>query len=66
MFPPSFFAFLKDLKANNTREWFADNKARYLADVEAPALEFVQQFAPKLKDISPRFIARATRVGGSR
>ncbi len=64
-FDPRFFAFLQDLKAHNTREWFADNKARYVADVEAPALAFITAFAPKLKGISPRFVARPTRMGGS-
>lgn len=65
MFDASFFAFLRELKSHNTREWFADHKARYLADVEAPALAFITALAPKLKTISPRFVARPTRVGGS-
>ena len=64
-FGPPFFAFLKDLKAHNTREWFADNKARYVSDVEAPALAFIGALAPQLKTISPRFVARPTRMGGS-
>ena len=64
-FDDNFFRFLRELKAHNTREWFADHKARYTTDVEAPALEFVRAFAPRLKDISPRFVARPTRMGGS-
>jgi len=64
-FDPRFFAFLKELKAHNTREWFADNKARYVAEVETPALQFITALAPALKTISPRFVARPTRVAGS-
>jgi uncharacterized protein (TIGR02453 family) len=64
-FDPSFFAFLKALKANNNREWFAEHKAQFERDVEAPARAFITDFAPHLKAISPRFIADARRVGGS-
>jgi uncharacterized protein (TIGR02453 family) len=65
MFDASFFKFLKALKANNNREWFNDHKAQYVADVETPALDFVRAFQPKLKTISPRFVADPRRVGGS-
>ncbi|MEZ5318046.1 MAG: DUF2461 domain-containing protein [Vicinamibacterales bacterium] len=64
-FDRAFFAFLRDLKAHNDREWFAANKARYLRDVEAPARQFIADFAPRLKAISPRFVADPRRVGGS-
>ena len=52
-FDRRFFAFLKALKAHNTREWFTAHKAQYQADVEAPALAFVAAFAPKLKTSAP-------------
>ena len=32
-FLPKLFAFLRELKSNNDREWFADNKSRYEQDV---------------------------------
>jgi uncharacterized protein (TIGR02453 family) len=64
-FDPSFFKFLKALKANNNREWFNDHKDTYIKDVETPAREFVQAFQPKLKTISPRFVADPRRLGGS-
>ncbi len=32
--------FLKDLKANNTREWFAANKSVYESAMKAPAQQF--------------------------
>ncbi len=35
-FGPDAFAFFKDLAANQNRDWFAANKARYEAQVRAP------------------------------
>ncbi len=64
-FDPGFFSFLKDLKANNTREWFHANKARYHAEVRDPAIRFIADFAPYLKEISPHFRADPRPVGGS-
>jgi uncharacterized protein (TIGR02453 family) len=64
-FDSAFFAFLRELKANNRREWFAANKARYQRDVEAPMMQFIGDFAPRLRHISPRFMADPRRVGGS-
>jgi len=56
-FSPETFRFLKDLKRNNERAWFAANKARYEEHVKAPALRLIEDFAPALADISPRFSA---------
>lgn len=64
-FDRSFFAFLRSLKAHNTREWFTEHKAQYQRDVEAPALAFVAELAPKLNKVSPRFVADPRRSGGS-
>jgi uncharacterized protein (TIGR02453 family) len=64
-FDPAFFRFLKDLKKNNTREWFHANKARYHAEVRDPAIRFIADFAPHLKEISPHFRADPRPVGGS-
>ena len=30
-FSPKLFSFLKELKSNNDREWFADNKAKFVS-----------------------------------
>ena len=49
--------FLRDLKANNDREWFAANKARYEQDLKAPALRLIQDFGEELPKISPHFRA---------
>jgi uncharacterized protein (TIGR02453 family) len=65
IFRPATFAFLRDLRAHNDREWFQANKSRYTEHVLDPALEFIRSFAPELRRISPRFQAVAKPVGGS-
>ena len=64
-FSPRLFGFLRELAANNDRDWFNANKARYEADVREPALEFISAFGPRLDRISPHFLADARPVGGS-
>ena len=64
-FGPELFRFLVDLKANNDRDWFNANKARYEEHVRGPALDFVEDFAPQLEQISPHFVADPRPSGGS-
>lgn len=64
-FTPEVFVFLKQLKRNNDRDWFARNKTRYEECVVKPALAFISEFAPHLYDISPHFIADARPTRGS-
>ena len=64
-FTPAFFGFFRDLTRHNDRDWFAANKARYVADVETPLLQFIGDFATHLRAISPAFVADRRRVGGS-
>ena len=64
-FPKDFFAFYDELVDHNDRDWFADNKDRYLDSVVAPALSFIETLAPRLKKISPHFTAVPKRSGGS-
>ncbi len=64
-FGPEVFRFLKDLKANNSRDWFQANKARYHDEVRDPAIRFIADFAPYMKAISPHFRADPRPVGGS-
>ncbi|MBM5552730.1 DUF2461 family protein, partial [Klebsiella quasipneumoniae] len=54
-FTPELFAFLLELRYNNTREWFAANKPRYEALVKKPLLAFIEDFAPELEKINPQF-----------
>jgi uncharacterized protein (TIGR02453 family) len=64
-FSPSLFTFLKELEANNEKPWWDRNKGRYEKDVRDPALAFIADFGPRLKRISPRFVAEPKAVGGS-
>lgn len=64
-FSPQLFAFLRELKANNNREWFEQNKPRYLADLRDPFLAFIAALQPRLQNVSPYLIADPKPTGGS-
>jgi uncharacterized protein (TIGR02453 family) len=64
-FKPRTIRFLEQLKANNNREWFKENKTRYEDDVLDVALRFIISMQDPLAEIAPRFTAVPTRVGGS-
>ena len=64
-FKRELFHFLEDLNSNNRREWFEENRARYERDVREPVIAFIMDFAPRLKQISSRFIADPRPIGGS-
>jgi len=64
-FTPDLFEFLRRLKKNNNREWFAKNKGRYQQVVVEPALTFINDFAPRLYELSPHFVADARPTRGS-
>ncbi|MBI1761261.1 MAG: TIGR02453 family protein [Acidobacteria bacterium] len=55
-FTPALFDFLRELKANNNREWFEANKPRYLADVREPFLAFIAALRPRLQNLSPHYV----------
>lgn len=64
---PALFKFLRQLKKNNDREWFAANKARFEADVKQPLLAFVESMEKPLKkitrhvEVGPRCVFRIYR-----
>lgn len=64
-FPKDFFAFFKELKANNERPWFEANKERYKASVVSPMSDFIEAMAPRLAKISKHFVADPRPNGGS-
>ena len=64
-YPRSTLRFLKELEANNNRDWFQENKPRYEAEVLEPSLDFITSMGPKLQRISEHFVAVPKRVGGS-
>ncbi|MEO1227658.1 MAG: DUF2461 domain-containing protein [Myxococcota bacterium] len=63
--PPELFDFFRELAVHNDREWFAENKERYEAQVKGPLLDFINGFAPKLNAISPQIVADSRPNGGS-
>lgn len=64
-FSPALFAFLKALKANNTREWFEAHRVQYVTAVETPMLRFIDDLRPRLATVSRGFVADPRRSGGS-
>lgn len=64
-FSEDTFEFLRELAANNNREWFEANRERYETHYKGAALRFIVDFAPRLAAISPHFRADPRPVGGS-
>ncbi|MGD0693219.1 MAG: TIGR02453 family protein [Terriglobia bacterium] len=64
-FRPELFAFLRQLKRHNNRDWFARNKERYEEAVRDPALLFIGSFEPHLHRLSPHFVADPRPARGS-
>lgn len=64
-FPADFFAFFRELKANNNRLWFEANKQRYRDAVQAPMAEFILAMQPRLAKVSKQFTADPRPNGGS-
>jgi len=56
-FPKELVQFFKDLKKNNTKEWFTSHKKDYENFVKEPASEFVVAMGERLKAIAPRINA---------
>ena len=65
VFGADLFAFLRQLKRHNNRDWFARNKARYEETVRDPALRFIGGFAPHLAKLSANFVADPRPTRGS-
>jgi uncharacterized protein (TIGR02453 family) len=59
------FIFLSELKENNNRVWFQDNKERYENDVKDPLLTFIAAFAERAPEISTSIMAIPRTTGGS-
>jgi uncharacterized protein (TIGR02453 family) len=64
-FHKELFRFLAELKRNNRREWFLDNKDRYESEVRLPALHFIADISGPLKRVNKNFGADPRPVGGS-
>lgn len=64
-FSEDFFGFFDELKLNNNREWFADNKGRYEDSVATPCLDFIEALGAPLREVSSQFLAIPKKTGGS-
>lgn len=64
-FPRALPKFLAELRDNNNRDWFEVNKSRFEAEVQTPALDFVEAVRPTLEQLSPSISAVAKKSGGS-
>lgn len=64
-FSEDTFSFLRRLAENNNRDWFNAHKLEYEACVRLPAFAFIEAIAPQLEKISPHFVAKASKMGGS-
>jgi uncharacterized protein (TIGR02453 family) len=64
-FSKDLFDFFEELKKNNNRTWFNDNKKRYIESVVNPISEFIVCIAPRLKKISRHYTADPRHHGGS-
>jgi uncharacterized protein (TIGR02453 family) len=56
-FPKEMIKFFGDLKKNNTKDWFNENKKVYEDYVKRPSEEFVMAMGEKLIRISPGIMA---------
>ena len=51
-FSPEALSFLSDLKNNNTKDWFAANKASYEDHVKEPGKQFADAMASALSELT--------------
>ncbi|MCA9134700.1 MAG: TIGR02453 family protein, partial [Planctomycetales bacterium] len=64
-FPSDTISFLEDLRENNNRPWFAENKERYEASLLTPALQLIASLEKPLAKVAPLLRVEAKKVGGS-
>ncbi len=64
-FRPGLRKFLKELQANNDRDWFHSQQDRFESEVREPALAFTRAIRPHVLRICPRLVIDASRTGGS-
>lgn len=64
-FSRASFAFLRELRENNSREWFEANRDRYEKDLRAPAQRLIVAVGDRLDAVSPQLRADPRGNGGS-
>lgn len=63
-FPQATQQFLQDLRDNNNRDWYIENKKTYEAVVKAPAIEWVQAMGTRLQDLDDQLVVDIRTNGG--
>lgn len=58
-FPPDALRFLRELAANNEREWFEANRSRYEGALRAPMRALVEEMDARLARIAPEMTGSA-------
>ncbi|MDP4663993.1 MAG: DUF2461 domain-containing protein [Salibacteraceae bacterium] len=53
-FTPEYEAFFKELKLNNHRDWFHENKSRYETHVKKPFYQFVSDAIERMQLFDPK------------
>lgn len=61
-FTPETIQFLKELKANNNREWFNEHKQVYQKALLQPFLSLATMLTPAMYNIDPQFELRPSRM----
>ncbi|VAV96376.1 hypothetical protein MNBD_ACTINO01-1081, partial [hydrothermal vent metagenome] len=64
-FTRGVFSFLRELEDNNNKQWWEENKDRYIRVIRDPSKEFISDFEPRLHNLSDRFLADTRTNGGS-
>ncbi len=63
-FPKDSFEFLRDLEANNSKDWFDANRERYESSWKTPALDLTNALAETMSNLSTPLKAEA-RINGT-
>jgi uncharacterized protein (TIGR02453 family) len=61
-FPPATLKFLSELAANNNRDWFEANRARYEEDVKAPMHSLIAVLNGEFLRIAPDYATEPKRA----
>lgn len=61
-FPKDTLRFLRELKQNNNREWFAAQKERYEQNVREPMLALLDTLAARLRVVDPDIALEAKKA----
>src|SRR3954468_18386362 len=61
-FPKAALTFFRQLKRNNNRDWFNENKATYEQQVKAPMEQFVEALNARLAAFAPHYITESRKA----